>query len=99
LKVFWSSKVFNFLLVILGAFNVFMWSFTKGEIEHFIFFLKFQRSFVLVFWSTKVFNFLLVILGVFKFFMWILKVFYFCILKLWNLQFSSCHFGGFTWGK
>jgi hypothetical protein len=101
---------FNFLLVILGVFNCFVWSFTRGEIGYFIFFWKIWRSFVLVFWSFEVLNFL-VILGVFKFLcedftsrkigyvpflMWILKVFCFCILKFRNLQFSSCHFEGFT---
>jgi hypothetical protein len=102
-------------VVILGVFNFSMWSFIRGEIGYLLFFWKRQSSFVLIFWSSKVFNFLLIILGVFKkicvkssqvrkhgmclFFMWILKIFCFCILKIWNLQFSSCHFGGFTWGK
>jgi hypothetical protein len=27
------------------------------------------------------------------------EVFCFSILKIWNLQFSSCHFGGFTCGE
>ncbi len=34
--------------------------------------------------------------GYMPFLMWILKVFYFRILKFRNLQFSSCHFKGFT---
>ncbi len=32
--------------------------------------------------------------GMCLFFMWTLKVFCICILKFWNLQFSSCQFGG-----
>jgi hypothetical protein len=33
-------------------------------------------------------------MGYVPFFMWTLKTFCFRILKLWNLQFSSCHFEG-----
>ncbi len=108
--IFGSSWVFNFLLIILGVFNFFVWSFTKGR--HICYSsCELWRVFVLVFWSFRVFIFFfLSFLGDFKFFvwsftrgenkyfpffLWTLKVFYFDILKFWNLKKKeSCHFGG-----
>ncbi len=110
--VFWSSKVFNFLLVILGVFKFFWVKFHKwGNGVCAFFSCELWRFFVFIFWNSRIFNFLLVILGVFNFFvwsftrgemgyflffLWTLKVFCFDILKFQNLQFSSCHFGVFN---
>jgi len=65
--IFWNFRILNFLHVILGVFNFFIWSFARGEIGYLLFFWKLWRSFVLVFWSCDNFNFFLVILRVFNF--------------------------------
>jgi hypothetical protein len=49
--IFGSSWVFNFLLIILGVFNFFVWSFTRGKRGYFPFFLWILRVFYLVFCS------------------------------------------------
>jgi hypothetical protein len=93
--IFWSSEVFNFLLVILGVFKFKKWGMCLSSYE-------LWKFFVFLFWNSKVFSFFLVILGVFKFFvwsfkrgamgyfcffLWTLKVFSFGTLKFWNLYF------------
>jgi hypothetical protein len=72
----WTSKVFcfhtffNFLLVILGFFNFFMWSFTRGEIRYLISSGNFEG---LLFWYFEVLNFSIFFLsfwGSSNFFVW-----------------------------
>ncbi len=99
-----------FLLVILGVFNFFVWSFTRGETRYLHFFLWILKGFFLVFWNSKVFYFSYCHFRGFQFccmkfhrgrgwlfssfFLWTLKVFYFGILKLQNLQFFFLSFCG-----
>jgi len=100
-------------LVILGVFNFFCVKFIRGELWYYFSFGNFKgllfwyieilkSSIFFSFWESSK-NLCEIFTSeetwYVPFFMWILKVFYFRILKIWNLQFSSCHFGGFTWGK